>query len=120
MPEFYNRAIHRSQHRALEPWLRLPRGTRVLDVGCGTGRWSRRLAARGADVTGIDFSPTMIAMAGRLAGLEGVARKCRFAVQDLSAMEMGERFDVVLGVTVLQHILDPRALRAAVQRMAAH
>jgi len=120
MPAFYNKAIHHSQHRALEPWLRLSRGTRVLDVGCGIGRWSRRLAARGAEVTGIDFSPTMIAEAGRLAALQGVAQRCRFSVQDLAALDAAGRFDVVLSVTVLQHILDPRALRAAVQRMAAH
>ena len=54
-------------------------GTRVLDVGCGVGRWSRLLAARGADVTGVDLSPTMIAQA-RTAGphAEGVAHRCRF------------------------------------------
>jgi hypothetical protein len=32
----------------------------------------------------------------------------------------GEEFDLVVGVTVLQHILDPEALRAAVQRMSEH
>ncbi len=35
-------------------------------------------------------------------------------------LDAGENFDVVLSVTVLQHILDPQALGAAVQRMAAH
>jgi SAM-dependent methyltransferase len=35
----------------------------VLDVGCGVGRWSRFLAARGAQVLGVDLSPTMIAQA---------------------------------------------------------
>ena len=120
MPAFYNKAIHLSQHLALAPWLQLPLGTKVLDVGCGVGRWSRRLAARGAQVTGIDLSPTMISEARRRAALQGVARQCRFLVQDLAVLDAGEQFDVVLGVTVLQHILDPQALRAAVQRMAAH
>jgi len=46
MPEFYNRAIHLEQRLALEPWLKAGAGTRVLDVGCGVGRWSRLLAAR--------------------------------------------------------------------------
>jgi hypothetical protein len=41
-------------------------------------------------------------------------------VQDLSNLDVGERFDLVLGVTVLQHILDPGALRAALVAMAAH
>src|SRR5258706_131819 len=113
MPEFYNRGIHLEQRLALEPWLKAGAGTRVLDVGCGVGRWSRLLAARGADVLGVDLSPTMIAQARRRAVAEGVGDRCRFRVQDVSNLDVGERFDLILGVTVLQHILDPVALRAA-------
>ncbi len=120
MPEFYNRAIHLEQRLALEPWLKVGAGTRVLDVGCGVGRWSRLLAARGADVLGVDLSPTMIAQAQRRAVAEGVADRCRFRVQDVSNLDTGEQFDLVLGVTVLQHILDPDALHAALAAMAAH
>src|SRR6202047_5415302 len=120
MPEFYNRAIHLEQRLALEPWLKVNAGTRVLDVGCGVGRWSRLLAARGADVTGVDLSPTMIAQAQRRAAADGVAGRCRFQVQDLSKLNVGERFDLVLGVTVLQHILDTDALRSALAAMTAH
>jgi len=120
MPAFYNRAIHLEQRLALEPWLKVNPGSRVLDVGCGVGRWSRLLAARGADVTGVDLSPTMIAQAQQRAAAEGVADRCRFQVQDLSNLDVGERFDLVLGVTVLQHILDPGALRAALAAMTAH
>jgi len=120
MPEFYNRAIHLEQRLALEPWLQVKAGTRVLDVGCGVGRWSRLLAARGAEVAGVDLSPTMIVQAQQRAAAEGVADRCRFQVQDLSKLDMGELFDLVLGVTVLQHILDPGALRAAFAAMTAH
>lgn len=120
MPEFYNRMIHWCQRLALEPWLEIIPGTRVLDVGCGVGRWSSLLAARGAQVTGMDLSPTMIAEANRRAAENGVANRCRFLVQDLAQLDAGEKFDLVLGVTVLQHILDPQALRAAVERMSEH
>ncbi len=120
MPDFYNRMIHFSQYLALAPWLRVPPGLRVLDVGCGVGRWSRLLASRGARVTGVDLSPTMIAEARRRAAQAGLASRCRFLVQDLARLDAGEPYDLVLGVTVLQHILDPGALRAAVQRLAAH
>jgi SAM-dependent methyltransferase len=78
------------------------------------------LAARGAIVTGVDLSPTMIAQAEQRAAGEGVADRCRFRVQDLSKLDVGGQFDLVLGVTVLQHILDPGALRAAVAGMTAH
>lgn len=120
MPEFYNRAIHLQQHMALSPWLEVPPGTRVLDVGCGVGRWSRMLATQGAEVTGVDLSPTMIAEAQRRAAAQGVAARCRFRVQDLAELEVGETFDLIVGVTVLQHILDLHALKAALASMRAH
>jgi SAM-dependent methyltransferase len=118
MPEFYNRMIHLTQQLALARWLRVSPGTRVLDVGCGVGRWSRLLASRGALVTGVDLSPTMIAQANRRARDSGLANRCQFLVQDLAQLDVAAGFDLVLGVTVLQHILDPCALRAAMQRMA--
>jgi SAM-dependent methyltransferase len=113
MPEFYNRAIHLEQRIALDEWLRVPAGCRVLDVGCGVGRWSRLLAARGARVTGIDLSPTMIEEARRRAARAGVAERCTFQVQDVCDLQLRGQFDMVLAVTVLQHILDPAGLRAA-------
>jgi 2-polyprenyl-3-methyl-5-hydroxy-6-metoxy-1,4-benzoquinol methylase len=119
MPAFYNRAIHWCQRLALGRWLQVQAGTRVLDVGCGIGRWSCRLAARGARVTGVDLSPTMIAQAGRHAAAQGVTARCRFLAQDLAALEVDGPFDVILGVTVLQHILEPAALHAAVQRLGS-
>ena len=120
MPAFYNRAVDFGQRLALAPWLRVPPGTRVLDVGCGVGRWCRELAARGARVTGVDFSPTMIEEARRRAAEQGVLGRCRFLVQDLAHLDAGEKFDLVLSVTVLQHILDAQLLRAALRRLVAH
>ena len=120
MPEFYNRMIHCSQRLALAPWCRVGPGTRVLDIGCGVGRWSRWLAARGAVVTGVDLSPTMISEARRRAAHAGLASRCRFFVQDLADLDAGGPYDLILGVTVLQHILDVGALRRAVLRLAEH
>ena len=44
----------------------LPCGGRVLDVGCGTGRFSFALEAAGAEATGTDLSPKMIEKAAEL------------------------------------------------------
>jgi 2-polyprenyl-3-methyl-5-hydroxy-6-metoxy-1,4-benzoquinol methylase len=120
MPGFYNRLIDFCQRRALAPWLRPAPGTRILDVGCGVGRWSRLLASRGACVTGVDLSPTMIAEARRRASVDGMAGHCHFVVQDSANLDVPGCFDMVLCVTVLQHILDVDALRSALRRMADH
>ncbi len=120
MPSFYNRLIHFCQRRALERWLKVSAGMRVLDVGCGVGRWSRLLASRGADVVGIDLSPTMVAEAERRAAASGLASRCRFIVQDSAALEIAGSFEMILCVTVLQHMLEVGALRSALKRMALH
>ena len=43
------------------------RGARVLDAGCGTGALSVTLARRGAEVVGVDVSPTLVALASERA-----------------------------------------------------
>jgi SAM-dependent methyltransferase len=56
----------------LVPELGLPPGGSVLDMGCGTGRHSIELARRGYDVTGVDLSAEMLALAAEAAGAAGV------------------------------------------------
>jgi 2-polyprenyl-3-methyl-5-hydroxy-6-metoxy-1,4-benzoquinol methylase len=120
MPEFYNRAIDVTQRRALGRWLAVAPGTRVLDVGCGIGRWSRRLAAQGATVTGIDLSATMIEQARARSAQAGLAGRCRFLVQDVAQLDLGQCFDLIVAVTVLQHLPDAAAIRAALLGMRSH
>jgi 2-polyprenyl-3-methyl-5-hydroxy-6-metoxy-1,4-benzoquinol methylase len=120
MPAFYNRYIDICQRRALSPWFRkrAPAGSTALDVGCGIGRWSLELARLGHDVTAVDLSPRMIERAEARAHEAGVA--CRFAVGDAAGLALGRTFDLILCVTVLQHITDPAAAETAIARLAAH
>ena len=65
-------------------------GPRVLDAGCGTGRFAAALAARGFEVTGVDRSAELVAVArGRFAGVV-------FEVADLRDRVVGAPFDSVL------------------------
>ena len=67
-------------------------GTRLLDVACGPGFVAGGAARRGADVTGLDFSPTMIAQARRsypsLAFREGDAEALPFDSASFDAVVM--------------------------------
>jgi MPBQ/MSBQ methyltransferase len=85
---------------------RLPRGSRVLDVGCGIGGSARILAAHyGFDLLGISISPAQISRARALtpAGLPD----CRFAVMDALALELPDRsFDAVWSVEAGPHMAD--------------
>lgn len=120
MPAFYNRYIDICQRRALGPWLGRPArpGSTALDVGCGVGRWSLELARRGHDVTAVDLSHRMIARAEDRAQNAGLA--CRFAVADAATLALGRTFDLILCVTVIQHILEPSAAQTAIERLAGH
>jgi ubiquinone/menaquinone biosynthesis C-methylase UbiE len=77
-------------------------GRRVLDVGCGTGRWSEALAERGSRVWGVDESPEMVELARK----RGVNAKLASA----EALPFKEAwFERALLVLVV-HVLDrPRA-----------
>lgn len=120
MPWFYNAEIHLTQFLALSPHLRDLVGRTLLDLGCGVGRWSRMAARRGAAVTGVDLSPTMVEETRRRAAVAGLDDRCRFQIGDASTFDAGRTFDRVLSVTVLQHILDRRRFEAAVATVVRH
>lgn len=118
MPRLYNEAIHASQCRALAPLLTQWRDLDILDVGCGIGRWSIELAKRGNRVVGLDLSETMVALASRNAQRARV--DCDFTVGSVVSRRFGRRFDVVLAVTVLQHVLDDGEFHSAIRNLADH
>ena len=82
-------------------------GARVVDVGCGGGILAESMAARGADVTGIDLSEKPLSVAA-LHGLEsGIAVRYEcIAAEDLAAREPGA-YDVVTCMEMLEHVPDP-------------
>lgn len=69
---------------------------RVLDLGCGDGRYARALAARGCRVTGVDVSETLLAEARRRSpGLPGTPTYVR---ADMRALPFGPQFDGVVSL----------------------
>ncbi|HEX9115647.1 MAG TPA: class I SAM-dependent methyltransferase [Anaerolineae bacterium] len=102
MPPWFNAYFAHFQRRAV---LRLLAdcgpltGSRGLDVGCGTGRWSEQLAAFGVQPFGVDIGWKALRLAAhfRSAG--------RFSAAALPSLGFADGvFDVAISVAVLQHI----------------
>lgn len=90
-------------------------GLDILDVGCGTGRHSLRLAHEGARVTAVDFSDGMLSKARAKPGAERVTWMTHDLARPLP-FETG-RFDRVLCALVLDHIHDVRGFIAELARV---
>ena len=86
-------------------------GARLLDVGCGVGRFGHAAHARGWDVTGVDVSPLAIRI-----GLEFAPFPLRVATLE-ELIARGERFNVITAFEVLEHLSTPLQFMANVQRL---
>ena len=95
-------------------------GERVLDAGCGLGRWTAELAATGARATGLDILPPLLEQA-RIA-----SPQADFHAADLLTWTPAEPFDAIYAFATLHWVHPPdgavRALRAMLKpagRLAA-
>lgn len=86
----------------------------ALEVGCGTGHFTRWMVERGLDVVGVDISEPMLNEARRLGGpryLPGDAHSLPFA---------DKSFDVTAIITALEFLPDPARAIAEAVRVARH
>lgn len=89
------------------------KGKTVLDVGCGGGILAESMAARGAQVTGIDLAEKPLGVA-RLHLLEsGHKVDYRMVSAEQLAQEAPHGFDVVTCMEMLEHVPDPASTVAA-------
>lgn len=90
------------------------RGLRVLDAGCGGGRYTRAAAEAGAEVVAVDHS-TAVEKAARLCShLSGID----YLQADLKRLPLrAESFDLVFSIGVMHHDEQTRAVFDAVSRM---
>jgi glycosyltransferase involved in cell wall biosynthesis len=91
----------------------LREGDRVLELGCGMGRYTLPLAARGLEVAGMDISPKLLA---RLR--EYAPARSRISLHEGDVLDpppqLRGRFDAVVGLFVLHHLQDVAACARSV------
>jgi trans-aconitate methyltransferase len=89
-------------------------GGSILDLGCGTAEpVARYLIGRGHAVTGVDSSPSMIALARKRFPAH------EWIVADMRTLDLGRRFDALIAWHSFFH-LSPEDQRAMFPRFAAH
>jgi 2-polyprenyl-3-methyl-5-hydroxy-6-metoxy-1,4-benzoquinol methylase len=109
--EFFNTLVW----PAVEKLLRPLRGERLLDVACGNGVTSRRLAAAGANVVAVDFSEEMIRLAKERSGGIDIDYRVVDVTDGVALRTLGlGTFDGVLCNMALMDMADTRPLFAAV------
>lgn len=83
-------------------------GMTVLELGCGTGHFTRELARSGADVVAIDVSPELL----EIARTNCCASNIHYQIENAYALSYPEAaFDSVVGSSVLHHLEIRQALR---------
>jgi trans-aconitate methyltransferase len=85
-------------------------GERILDLGCGTGNLTEKIARNGAEVLGLDSSPEMIGQARR--NYPGLS----FVLGDAAKMDFTEEFDAIFSNAALHWMLDAEAVAAGIAR----
>ncbi len=85
-------------------------GTRVVEVGCGSGLFTEHFARSGAEIIAVDLSPDLLEYARKR---DLPSDRVRFVEGRFEEYEFGRDFDAVLGSSVLHHLeLDVALARA--------
>jgi ubiquinone/menaquinone biosynthesis C-methylase UbiE len=93
---------------------------RMLDLGCGTGRWAEAIAERVDAYLGIDFSDSLLDVA-RTRAPQAVFQAMNVAALDATALALPPPFTVIICSGILIYINDDdiRVLFRAISRVAA-
>ena len=100
--KLYNVAILTEQPKFLK-LIGNVRGKKVLDIGCGTGRYSIELTKKGATVTGVDISEKMLEIARKK------SKKLKINFKRANATNLpfkDNEFDLVISALAIEHVKD--------------
>lgn len=92
-------------------------GRRGLELGCGSGAFSRTLTKAGYSMTGADISAPMLSKAAALAKDEGL--NIPYVLADAKTIKTPERYDFILSPNDCYNYLPQKSLPSAFRRAAA-
>lgn len=79
----------------------IPHGLeKILDIGCGTGEFTNKVAEKAKEVVGIDISPQMIIEAEKRHSRQNI----KYLLQDFDFMDEDERFDCIVSIATFHHL----------------
>ena len=88
--------------------------TRILDLGCGPGLYTSRLARLGHRCVGIDYSPASIAYAKEQAEEEGL--ECTYIQQDIRTADYGDGYCLVMLIFGEFNVFRPEEARGILEK----
>lgn len=107
--EYTDPALYDLENQGFEPagpfYLTLAQqlGGAVLEIGCGTGRYTIPLAEQGIDITGLDLVPEMLAWANAKAGTRAIP----WVQADARDFQLGRKFSLIFeSGAMFQHLLE--------------
>ncbi|MGC9333892.1 MAG: class I SAM-dependent methyltransferase [Anaerolineae bacterium] len=89
--------------------------SRVLDLGCGPGLYTSRLAQLGHECVGIDYAPASIAHARKVAERDDL--HCRYIEADLREAEYGSGYDLVMFLFGELNVFRPADAKAILRKV---
>jgi SAM-dependent methyltransferase len=96
-------------------------GSPLLELGCGTGRLLLPLARTGFEVTGVDASEAMLAIAHQKLAIAGLASQATLSQQRIQELALDRRFNLAFSaVNSFLHVIDMEEQLAALLRIRQH
>lgn len=114
------RLIDRQEKEAVCSALGPLEGKQVLEIACGTGRFSVMLAARGANVIGLDISDAMLSQGRQKVRAAGLSDRAEFVRGDAARLPFPDgHFDAVLAMRFFHLIPNPDRYLREIRRVTS-
>ena len=114
--EFWSARTHANHRHSGDEWFKLyaeellaflPRGGRLLDVGCGACELTVHLAPHYSELVAVDFSSSMLTEATKRIQARGLTNLSVMEAEAVNLAAVPGKFDVILAFSVLQYLDQP-------------